>query len=237
MSQLETERLIAALVDEELAARKKQGLFKGSFSPVCQFIGYQARCSMPSDFDSDYAYTLGATGAVLAAQGLNGYMAVVSDLSRPVGQWRAEGVPFTAMLSVPASSASGAIRPRPLIFPHRVDLDGGAFKEWCEERALCMESEMYQNPGPIQLSGPSAGRLSHTIKTKPPYLRELEELRQQLDDVAARCRPGCDPRTVRIAKQSLSTLNKVVDELTGHANLVEQREGFSMRARHATMYP
>merc|ERR1712048_213434 len=76
MSQLETERLLAELVEEELKQRKSQGTFKGSFSPVCQFIGYQARCSVPSNFDMDYAYTLGATSSVLAAAGLNGYMAV-----------------------------------------------------------------------------------------------------------------------------------------------------------------
>merc|ERR1712194_785824 len=35
MSQLETERLLAALVEEDLAARKIAGTYKGSFSPVC----------------------------------------------------------------------------------------------------------------------------------------------------------------------------------------------------------
>merc|ERR1719215_2324510 len=104
MSQLETERLLATLVEEELKMRKSDGTYKGGFSPVCQFIGYQARCSVPSNFDMDYAYTLGATSAVLAATGRNGYMAVVSDLSKPVTQWRAGGVPLTAMLSVPSSN-------------------------------------------------------------------------------------------------------------------------------------
>merc|ERR1712151_77385 len=69
MSQLETERLLATLVEEELNRRKKHGTFKGSFSPVCQFLGYQARCAMPSDFDSDYAYTLGGTAGLLAVSG------------------------------------------------------------------------------------------------------------------------------------------------------------------------
>merc|ERR1712176_1575967 len=75
LAQLETERLIAELVEVELKQRKSQGTYKGSFSPVCQFLGYQARCSMPSDFDSVYAHTLGGTAAVLAANGNNGYLA------------------------------------------------------------------------------------------------------------------------------------------------------------------
>merc|ERR1711920_986228 len=43
MSQLETERLLAALVEDEITDRKGKNIFSGSFSPVCQFIGYQAR--------------------------------------------------------------------------------------------------------------------------------------------------------------------------------------------------
>merc|ERR1719443_2129441 len=89
LEQLETERLIAELVEQEMDKRKKRGTFKGSFSSVCQFLGYQARCSMPSDFDCDYAYALGGTAALLAANGNSGYMAVVSDLSKPVEQWSA----------------------------------------------------------------------------------------------------------------------------------------------------
>merc|ERR1711920_210840 len=121
MSQLETERLLAELVEEELKQRKSQGTFKGSFSPVCQFIGYQARCSVPSNFDVDYAYTLGATSAVLATTERNGYMAIVSNLSQPVSSWLAGGVPLTAMLHVPATTAE-TTGSRPSIFPHRIDL-------------------------------------------------------------------------------------------------------------------
>merc|ERR1712117_951558 len=87
MSQLETERLLADLVGDELRQRSGQGTFKGSFSPVCQFLGYQARCSVPSNFDTDYAYSLGATSAILATTGRSGYMAIVSNLAKPVDQW------------------------------------------------------------------------------------------------------------------------------------------------------
>merc|ERR1712242_227515 len=42
MSQLETERLLAELVEVELRGKKAHGTFKGSFSPVCQRNGYMA---------------------------------------------------------------------------------------------------------------------------------------------------------------------------------------------------
>ncbi|CAE7629613.1 PFP-ALPHA1, partial [Symbiodinium pilosum] len=106
-------------VEDELKHRKKQGTFKGSFSPVCQFLGYQARCSVPSDFDSDYAYALGGCAAILTSRGHNGYMAVVSDLAQPTERWHVGGVPFTAMLQVPPTMPKESFRPRPGIFPHK----------------------------------------------------------------------------------------------------------------------
>jgi len=224
MSQLETERLLAALVEEELKVRKSQGTFKGSFSPVCQFIGYQARCSVPSNFDMDYAYTLGATSAVLATSGRNGYMAVVSNLSQPVSSWHAGGVPLTAMLHLP-STGGGAAQARPSIFPHRINLEGGPFRAWSEQRAECAESELYESPGPIQLSGPSALAPALTISSKQfSYLWELDVLNQYLTKVGSRCRPGCDPKNVRVARQTLAMLNNILDEMSGQPDAVQMRD-------------
>jgi len=221
MSQLETERLLSVLVEEELKGRKSRGTFKGSFSPVCQFIGYQARCSVPSNFDVDYAYTLGATSALLATTQRNGYMAIVSNLSQPVNSWRAGGVPLTAMLNVPVTTAAETFQPRPSIFPHHIDLEGGAFRAWFDQRVACAKSELYENPGPIQLSGPSADAPALTITSKFSYLRELDTLTEALAKVGKRCRPGCDPKTVRVASQSLVMLNTILDELSGPPDAIE----------------
>jgi len=224
MSQLETERLLAVLVEEELKHRKKEGTYKGSFSPVCQFIGYQARCSVPSNFDMDYAYSLGATSAILATTDRSGYMAIVSNLAHPVDQWAAGGVPLTALLHVPHSSAGEAFAPRPNIFPHRVDLDGAAFRAWLDQRAECARSELYENPGPIQLAGPCAEAPAVSISSKFSYLKELASLTAALGVVGRRCRPGADSKTVRIAMQSINMLNSVLDELAGHHDCVELKE-------------
>eukprot|EP00435_Cladocopium_sp_Y103_P065805 s161_g27.t2 len=216
LSQLETDRLMARLVQNELTQRKKKGTFKGNFSPVCQFLGYQARCSMPSDFDSDYAYALGGTAAVLAARSCNGYMAVVSDLAHPVERWHCCGVPFTAMLQVAPQVPGESFRPRPGIFPRKVDLDAAAFISWKEVRDSCAKEELYENPGPIQLSGPSASRVTQTIATRFSYLKELEGLQRGLEALRTRCRPGCHLRQVKVASGIVTTLNNLLDELSEH---------------------
>lgn len=172
---------------------------------------------MPSDFDSDYAYALGGTAAVLASRSCNGYMAVISDLAQPVERWHPGGVPFTAMLQVPLQLPKESFRPRPGIFPRKVDLDAGAFKKWKEVRDSCAGQELYENPGPIQLSGPAASRVTKTIATRFSYLQQLKGLKRHLETLTSRCRPGCDLRQVKVAAQSLATLNTILDELSEHA--------------------
>lgn len=40
LSQIETEKLVAYMVNEELNKRKRNGTFKGAFAPVTHFFGY-----------------------------------------------------------------------------------------------------------------------------------------------------------------------------------------------------
>ena len=40
LAQIETEKLIAYLVDQELKKRKEAGTYKGSFAPVTHYFGY-----------------------------------------------------------------------------------------------------------------------------------------------------------------------------------------------------
>jgi len=170
---------------------------------------------MPSDFDMDYAYTLGGTAALLAASGNSGYMAIVSDLSKPVEQWCTGGVPFIAMMEVPPVLSHETKQPRPAIFPALIDLEGNAFQSWCKQRTKCAREELYENPGPIQFSGETAGCACNSIATGFSYVQELSKLSENLASVAGQCRPGSDPRKVRVANQSLATLNLILDELTG----------------------
>ncbi|PIA56960.1 hypothetical protein AQUCO_00700964v1 [Aquilegia coerulea] len=96
LSQIETEKLLADLVETEMTKRLKEGTYKGKkFNAICHFFGYQARGSLPSKFDCDYAYVLGHICYHILAAGLNGYMATVTNLKNPVNKWRCGAAPIT----------------------------------------------------------------------------------------------------------------------------------------------
>jgi pyrophosphate--fructose-6-phosphate 1-phosphotransferase len=100
LSQAETERVLAHFVDQELSFRKKKGTYKGTFSVVCSFIGYQSRGAAPTNFDRAYAYNLGHAAVALAAEGTRmcGYVATVNNLRGGLGGWEVSAVPITALL-------------------------------------------------------------------------------------------------------------------------------------------
>ncbi|HRD55518.1 MAG TPA: diphosphate--fructose-6-phosphate 1-phosphotransferase, partial [Parachlamydiaceae bacterium] len=74
VSKIETEQFLIDLVKKELRKRKKEGTYKGSFSPQGIFCGYEGRSCFPSLFDCRYCYALGYTAALIADAGLTGYM-------------------------------------------------------------------------------------------------------------------------------------------------------------------
>jgi diphosphate-dependent phosphofructokinase len=88
LSQISTEALLADLVASELSARKAAKAYTGTFAPITHFFGYQARCSLPSNFDCDYAYCLGRVSALLAQRGHTGYAASVTRLHLPPTEWQ-----------------------------------------------------------------------------------------------------------------------------------------------------
>ncbi|GJN28893.1 hypothetical protein PR202_gb17065 [Eleusine coracana subsp. coracana] len=96
LSQIETEKLLAQLVENEMNKRQKEGTYKGKkFNAICHFFGYQARGALPSKFDCDYAYVLGHVCYHIIEAGLNGYMATVTNLKSPMNKWKCGAVPIT----------------------------------------------------------------------------------------------------------------------------------------------
>ncbi len=64
LSRIETERLVSHLVSAELAKRKTEKKYKGSFGAMTHYFGYQGRCAIPSIFDANLAHNYGFIAGV-----------------------------------------------------------------------------------------------------------------------------------------------------------------------------
>ena len=80
VSRIETEKMLALLVEEHVAdinrvrvAQYGKNAKQVAFSSQTHFFGYEGRCSAPSNFDADYCYSLGYTAAALIGAGKTGY--------------------------------------------------------------------------------------------------------------------------------------------------------------------
>jgi diphosphate-dependent phosphofructokinase len=212
IQQIETERMLAEMVRAELNRRPS---YTDNFSPVCQFLGYQTRGSLPSVFDSNYGYALGGGVAVLLRENLNGYMASAANLRSNEFKTTVFGVPLTAMLEVKVVDDL----PQAAIFCQPVDLQGKHYLEWARISATLEEEELYENPGPLQYSGKCAHLLTKLIggseqgDGNPSYLAELASLRESTTVLLQKLRPGVQSKKLRIANSSLQTLRKVLEEL------------------------
>lgn len=100
LSQVETEKLLAHFVAEELAKRKKAGTYGGTFAPVTHFFGYQGRAAHPSLFDCSLASTMGFGAAALLEAGCTGLAVGVKEITSKPEAWRVGGVPLLSLLTV-----------------------------------------------------------------------------------------------------------------------------------------
>ena len=150
VSQIETEKLLIGLVAKRLSEYKEEGIYKGKFASLAHFFGYEGRCAFPTNFDSDYCYTLGFGAFALIAHGLTSYISSVRNLSAPASEWIAGGVPLTMMMNLEQRHGSK----KPVIKKALVDLDGAPFKTFKEERKAWGERVMFHCPGAIQYFGP-----------------------------------------------------------------------------------
>ena len=151
VSQIESERVIIEAVQQRLDKMTKEGNYKGKFGAIAHFFGYEGRCVQPSNFDADYCYTLGYTGAQLIRAGLTGYTVSSTNLAAPVSQWKMGGVPVTSMLTLEARKGNL----KPVIHKALVELNGGPFEAFQAAREGWKTEDEYLFPGPIQYFGPS----------------------------------------------------------------------------------
>lgn len=166
VSLIETEKLLIEMVGKRLAQMKAAGSYKGKFSALHHFFGYEGRCATPTNFDADYTYSLGETAAVLISEGKTGYLASISNLTKPASEWIAGGVPITMMMNMEQRSG----RMKPVIRKALVRLDREPFmffEKYRDNWAYDISDYIY--PGPIQYFGPTE------VCNQPPRTLLLEK--------------------------------------------------------------
>ena len=151
VSLIETEKLLAQLVKQRLAAMKKEGKYVGKFSSQTHFFGYEGRCAAPANFDADYCYSLGFNAAAIIGSGATAYMSYVGNLAKSADEWTAGAVPLTAMMNVEHRHGAD----KPVIKKALVELDDAPFKFFAANRDDWAVNTSFVYPGPIQYFGPS----------------------------------------------------------------------------------
>jgi len=151
VSLIESEKLFSALVAENLKARKAAGTYNGKFSALHHFLGYEGRCAFPSNFDSDYCYSLGYNAFMLIQYGYTGYLSKISNLSSPANEWVAGGMPITKMMNIERRHGED----KPVIKKALVELDGAPFKYFEARREEWAANTCFVYPGAIQYYGPT----------------------------------------------------------------------------------
>ncbi|MBP8789802.1 MAG: diphosphate--fructose-6-phosphate 1-phosphotransferase [Breznakibacter sp.] len=151
VSMIETEKLLIDMVKAKVKKMKKSGEFEGKMSGQPHFFGYEGRCASPTNFDTDYCYSLGKVAALLIGAGKTGYMASVRNLTKSADQWIAGGVPITMMMNM--ERRHGKLKP--VIQKALVKLDGAPFRKLADHREEWALNTNYIYPGPIQYFGPS----------------------------------------------------------------------------------
>ena len=151
VSLIESEKLFSEMVKAELAKRKAAGTYKGKFSALHHFFGYEGRCAFPSNFDADYCYSLGYNAFMLISYGYTGYLSKVSNISKPAEEWIAGGMPITKMMNIERRNGED----KPVIRKALVELDGKPFKYFEAHRDEWAVETCFTFPGAIQYYGPS----------------------------------------------------------------------------------
>ena len=151
VSLIESEKLFSEMVKNNLAARKAAGTYKGKFSPLHHFLGYEGRCAFPSNFDADYCYSLGYNAFMLIQYGYTGYLSKVSNLSKPAEEWIAGGMPITKMMNIERRHGAD----KPVIRKALVELEGAPFKFFAANREKWAVETCFTYPGAIQYYGPA----------------------------------------------------------------------------------
>lgn len=152
VAKIEVERLLISMVSAELANRKKQGSFTGKFSGTPHYLGYEARCCLPTNFDTNYCYGLGLVAAALCCDHRTGYIATLSNLTKSPEEWIPAGFPLTMMMNIERRNGKDVSVIKKML----VDLQGTPFTAFTNQRDSWRMGDDYRHPGGSQFWGPCA---------------------------------------------------------------------------------
>jgi pyrophosphate--fructose-6-phosphate 1-phosphotransferase len=150
VSRIDTEALLTEEVTERIAKWTVEDKFPGKFQVQHHFFGYEGRCSAPSNFDANYAYSLGYVAAYLVAFDKTGYISAVQNLAAPPTEWKAAGIPLTSLMQMEMRKG----KPTPVIAKALVLTDREPFLTFAAARERWAAADEYLYPGAIQYFGP-----------------------------------------------------------------------------------
>lgn len=169
VAKIDTERLLILLLQTELEKRKKNGSYKGKFSPQSHYFGYEGRCALPSYFDTEYCYGLGYNAGALVSLGFTGYMSVLRSLAdKDPKNWIPAGCPLMTMMNVERRKGKDV----PVIKKALVEIEQPMFKYYENVRKVWAYNDAYITPGPIQYEGPCSASCPFLVK--PPSLDTID---------------------------------------------------------------
>lgn len=169
VAKIETEILMILLCQQELEERSTKGQYDGTFAPQSHYFGYEGRCAIPSNFDTQYCYSIGRTAAALISLDYSGYMAINRNLKdKNPENWIAAGCPLTTMMGVERRKG----KDKPVITKYVVELDGPMYKAYTQFKDRWALYDCGVSPGPIQLHDPTA--IDVPFLVRDPDLEQLE---------------------------------------------------------------
>lgn len=145
VSKIETDQLLIELVKKELKKRS----FRGKFSVQGHFLGYEGRCCLPTNFDANYGYALGAATALAIRNRLTGVISAISNLKSPPEEWVISYIPIVRLMRMETRKG----KEKPVIEKALVDLNGASYVKYKSLKNFWEFEDAYQSPGPIQFYG------------------------------------------------------------------------------------
>ncbi len=146
LSQIETEFLLIELVKKELSQRSA---YKGKFSPIAHFFGYEGRACYPSNFDANYCAALGALAALAVRDEATGVICAIRNLAQGVEKWECALVPIVHLMHMEERKGVQ----KQVIQKALVNLEGPVFARFSKLRKSWELDDAYCFPGPMQFWG------------------------------------------------------------------------------------